>query len=141
MAEAASASLQASAERMRTRGKAAKEAGRSALDGIVEAYLNLEHMKKPEAGCTIGALLSDLARGVPMVREAAAGGAAQLVAAVEDALPQSLGLDRKPRAQAIVGMLAGCLQLARLEADPKAGDAILVAGRDAARRLASAPVG
>lgn len=139
VAEAATVSLQASADRMRARANAAAASGGSALDAIIDAYLSSDHVRSPEGGCAIGALLSDLSRGAPVVREAGASGAARLVEAIDEALPSSLGPDRRPRAQAIFGMLAGCLQLARLEPEGARRDAILSGARDAARLLGAAP--
>jgi TetR/AcrR family transcriptional repressor of nem operon len=137
VAEAMAMSLQASAERMRANGRAAESDGQSALCAIVDAYLSPAHVAAPEAGCSIGALLSDLTRGNQAIRKAAADGTAQLVAAIEDVLPASLGTGRASRAWAIFAMLAGALQLARLQSDPDERDACISAGRDAALLLAS----
>jgi hypothetical protein len=57
-------------------------------------------------------------------------------------LPHSLGRERNSRAQTILGTLSGCLQLARIEGDAAATDAVLTAGRRAAYLLADvAPEG
>lgn len=136
VAEAVAASLRASAEQMHVRGSAAASDGFSGLGAIVDGYLNQAHAAEPEAGCTIGALLSDLTRGGTQVRAAAADGAAGLIAAIEATLPETLGAIRRSRAQAILGLLAGSLQLARLQPEADAKDAILSSAREAARSLA-----
>jgi TetR/AcrR family transcriptional repressor of nem operon len=139
VAEAVTSSLRASAERMRKVADAAEAGGPARLDAIVEGYLSAEHAATPEAGCTIGALLSDLTRASAPVRAAAAGGASQLVAAIEDALPDAIETGRHSKAQAVFGLLAGCLQLARLETDPGTRDAVLASARDAVRQLTQSP--
>jgi TetR/AcrR family transcriptional repressor of nem operon len=138
VAEAVATSLQASAERMRDAGRAAAADGRRGLHAIVDAYLSEAHAAAPEAGCTIGALLSDLSRAKTPVREAAIDGAAALTAAIEEALPVSLGGNRRSRARALLGLLTGGLQLARLETDPQAREAVLSSAREAATLLAEA---
>ena len=90
-----------------------------------------------DRGCTIGSLLSDLTRGSGPVRAAAAAGADQMAKMIEAALPASLGAERPARAQAILGLLSGCLHLARLQPEPALRDAILAAGRRAVEVLAA----
>lgn len=136
VAEAVASSIRASCERMRTRSTDAESQQLSGFWAIIDAYLNATHVAAPEAGCTIAALLSDLTRASGPVREAATEGVAQLVSAIEDTLPAALGAACRSRAQAILGMLAGSLQLARLEGDADARDAMLSAAREAACRLA-----
>jgi TetR/AcrR family transcriptional repressor of nem operon len=136
VAEAVASSIEVSSERMRARRHAAESQQGSGLQAIVDAYLNALHVAAPEGGCTIGALLSDLTRASAPVRRAAADGAARLVSVIEDALPEALGPARRSRAQAILGLLAGSLQLARLESDAGAREAVLSSAREAACRLA-----
>ncbi len=140
VAEAVASSLHGSAERMRATGRAAEEEGDRGLYAIVDAYLSLAHAAAPEAGCTISALLSDLARAETPVRQAAINGAAALTAAIEEALPVSLRGDRRSKARAVLGLLTGGLQLARLETDLQAREAVLSSTRDAVRLLADRPI-
>lgn len=105
------------------------EADRLAL--LVERYLRPEHAEAREGGCTIGSLLADLTRGSELVRSVALAGADDLIALVATCLPAVPQEHRRARAQAIVGLLAGCLQLARLQPDAAARDATLEAGKSA----------
>jgi TetR/AcrR family transcriptional regulator, transcriptional repressor for nem operon len=135
-------SLESTAVRMRSAAEVAEANGGSRLSSIIEGYLSPDHVAARDMGCTIGSLLSDLTRGSKGVREAAAEGAAKLVEVIEEALPNPLGRERNSRVRAILGTLSGCLQLARLEADAVARDAVLAAGRRAAYFLADvAPEG
>lgn len=139
VAEAVTSSLKASATRMRQVVDTAEAGGPARLDAIVDGYLSAAHAGTPEAGCTIGALLSDLTRASAPVRAAAADGASQLVAAIEDALPDAIETGRRSKAQAVFSLLAGGLQLARLESDPAIRDALLASARDAVRQLTQSP--
>jgi TetR/AcrR family transcriptional repressor of nem operon len=136
VAEAVETALAGSAGRLRDVSEGAAVHGRSRLGAVVDNYLSAEHVRARDQGCTISALLSDLTRGSDDVREAAARGAAGLAAVIEDALPPSFGQDRAARARVILGMLTGCLQLARLERDATRRDAMLAAGKRAAHVLA-----
>lgn len=136
VAEAVTAALDETATRMRASVEARPDEGGSRAMAFIDGYLRPEHVAARDTGCAIGALLSDLARASPAVRQAGAAGAAQLVQVIVEVLPDRLGHARRARAEAILGMLAGCLQLARLQADPAARDAVLSAGRQAAYLLA-----
>jgi TetR/AcrR family transcriptional regulator, transcriptional repressor for nem operon len=102
---------------------------------LARRYLRPEHAGARGAGCTIGSLLSDLTRGSDLVRGAAEASADDLIDLVEACLPSVPPLHRRGRAQAIVGLLSGCLQLARLQPDEAARDAVLEAGQQAAIAL------
>ncbi len=137
VAQVTAESLHASAERMQSRAQAAQEEGRCPLTAIVDAYLSETHAAARDTGCTMGALLSDLARASEPVRAKAAQGTAQMAAALEEALPASLGARRGARAQAVLGLLVGSLHLARVETDAQARSAMLASAREAALLLAT----
>lgn len=119
------------------RANVTKVDGAARLALLAERYLRPEHAAAREGGCTIGSLLADLTRGSDAIRDAGAAGADDLIALVEDCLPTVPPGERRGRAQAIVGLLAGCLQMSRLQPDDEARDAILAAGRSAVVLLGS----
>jgi TetR/AcrR family transcriptional regulator, transcriptional repressor for nem operon len=131
VAETVLTSLETTAVRTRSAAEVAEANGGSRLSSIIEGCLSPDHVAARDMGCTIGSFISDPTRGSKGVREAAAEGAAKLVEVIEEALPNSLGREHNSRVRAILGTLSGCLQLARLEADAVARDAVLVAGRRA----------
>ena len=76
----------------------------------------------------MAALVSEMPRRAPEVRDAAAQGVRGLVAAVRRALPKDAPADTAP---AIASQLVGALQLARALGDNAEGQALLKASRRA----------
>jgi AcrR family transcriptional regulator len=105
------------------------------LEAVIAAYLSPEHRDRPETGCTLAALLPELARQPLVTREVYME---RLLAAVHEmasALPARAG-DREAAAIAIYAMLIGTLQLARAVNGTPLSDRVLAAGGEAARALA-----
>src|SRR5207248_1741187 len=102
------------------------------LEKVIAGYLSPEHRNNPGQGCTLAALLPELARQPFEARNVYAE--RFLVAARElaSALPQHLE-DREAVAMAIYATLIGTLQLARAVEGTDLSDRILAAGADAAR--------
>jgi AcrR family transcriptional regulator len=113
-----------------------------ALDGadlevVVRAYLSPEHRDMAGTGCPVAALVSEVARQPRATRSAFASHNAPSL----DALAAWLSSRRSDEvtradAAAMLGLLAGTLQLARATPDRAESDAILEAGVRAAIRLA-----
>jgi AcrR family transcriptional regulator len=103
------------------------------LEAMIAAYLSPEHRDNPAAGCTLAALLPELARQ-PL--EARAAYAERLLAAVREmAAPLPPGTDDPEGvAVAVYATLVGTLQLARAVSGTPLSDRILAAGADAVRR-------
>jgi TetR/AcrR family transcriptional repressor of nem operon len=103
------------------------------LEAMIAAYLSPEHRDNPAAGCTLAALLPELARQ-PL--EARAAYAERLMAAVREmAAPLPPGTDDPEGiAVAAYATLVGTLQLARAASGTPLSDRILAAGADAVRR-------
>ena len=103
------------------------------LEAMIAAYLSPEHRDNPAAGCTLAALLPELARQ-PL--EARAAYAERLLAAVREmAAPLPPGTDDPEGvAVAVYATLVGTLQLARAVSGTPLSDRILAAGADAARQ-------
>ena len=128
LAEALARAGRDSADRV-AQGSAMRQArGASALRALVEGYLSDRHLADIQAGCPVAALASEMPRQAPEVREAAAQGVRNLVAAVRRALPKDAPADSGP---AIASQLVGALQLARALGDNAEGHALLKASRQA----------
>lgn len=106
------------AERLRQRA----DAGQSPLRLLVEEYLSEAHMASTEAGCTVAALGSEMARSSDGLREVSAGRVRALVALVRDALPPGSGADS---ATVIAATMAGAIQMARVLGKDNGGPDIL----------------
>ncbi|MCR6629618.1 MAG: TetR/AcrR family transcriptional regulator [Magnetospirillum sp.] len=111
----------------------ASEAEAGGIDALITAYLSPGHRDHPEAGCAIACLAAELTRHPAPTRKAFAGKVNGLTALIARHLPSGHG----PAAAALLGLMVGTLQLARLAPDAEQADLILKAGRDAARRLAA----
>jgi AcrR family transcriptional regulator len=108
------------------------------LESVVRAYLSPEHRDAAGTGCPVASLASEVARHPPPTRGAFASHNAQTL----DTLAAWLSSRRDNRvtradAAALLGLLAGTLQLARTTPDRAESDAILEAGIRAALRLAT----
>src|SRR4051794_21149860 len=108
------------------------------IEAAIAAYLSAGHRDNPGQGCTLAALLPELARQ-PLETRALY---AERVLATIRALASGLSADcPDPEATAlgIHATLIGTLQLARAVEGTPLSDRVLAAGADAARRLAGQP--
>jgi TetR/AcrR family transcriptional repressor of nem operon len=108
------------------------------LEVVVRAYLSPEHRDAAGTGCPVASLASEVARHPRATRSAFTSHNA----ATLDALAAWLSSHRRHAvtradAAALLGLLAGTLQLARATPDRAESDAILEAGVRAALRLAT----
>ncbi|SDU03636.1 transcriptional regulator, TetR family [Verrucomicrobium sp. GAS474] len=109
-----------------------REEGKS-VEELIRSYLRPEHRDRLDGGCAMAALVGDFARRPKANREDFATRIGRMIGLIEEVLPSALSpAARKKKATGIVATLVGALQLARTETDPKASDAILEAGIDAA---------
>jgi AcrR family transcriptional regulator len=104
------------------------------LEAAIDAYLSPEHRDSPETGCTLAALLPELARQPLDTRSVYMERLLEAVRAMASALPPDT---RDPEGVAIAAYatLIGTLQLARAVGGTPLSDRILAAGADAARKL------
>jgi len=87
-----------------------------ALAAFVDAYVTPEHRARPEGGCPVAALSSDLPRqGLP-VRQAYEKGVRGLIGRIARWLPESAG-DRESFAASLVAEMAGAVSLSRAISD------------------------
>ena len=104
------------------------------LDAAIAAYLSPEHRDNPATGCTLAALLPELARESAETRNFWGERFQSTVRQLASALPPQTE-DPEGVAVAIYATLVGTLQLARAVAGTDLSDRILAAGADAARSL------
>lgn len=111
--------------------------GTADLEDLVRAYLSPAHRDAAGTGCTVAALAAEVARHPEETR----GTFTEHNGATLDALAAALSArgDAVTRADAaaLLGLLAGTLQLARATPDRAESDAMLEAGVRAALRLIS----
>ena len=100
----------------------------SPLHALVESYLSDAHLAGTERGCPVAALVGEMPRQAPAVREAAAASVRGLLAAVQRALPEGAPAGS---AEAVASQLVGALQLARALGDNDEGRALLAHARAA----------
>ena len=100
----------------------------SALRALIEGYLSEAHLSSAETGCVVSALVSEIPRQAPEVREASAERVQALIERVRQSLPPSV----KPDAAGVItSTMVGALQLARALGDEKQARALLKSARTA----------
>lgn len=118
VAEAVDAALAHGARRVQA---AARLDRGDALDAIVDGYLSRLHRDKPETGCAVAALPTDIARCGRHAREAYSRQVRAYVEILTGLVPAPDG----DRAHLILASLVGALLLARAVEDRRLSDEIL----------------
>jgi TetR/AcrR family transcriptional regulator, transcriptional repressor for nem operon len=109
------------------KGAIARQArGASAFQALVEGYLSVLHLTSTEGGCPVAALVSEMPRQAPEVREAAVQRVRSLVSMVQRTLRPDAAANS---AVVIASQLVGALQMARALGDNAEGKALLAATR------------
>jgi TetR/AcrR family transcriptional repressor of nem operon len=107
------------------------------VERMARAYLSPEHRDAPGTGCPVAALAAEVARHPRATRQAFASRNEPTLDALAACLSSRRGRKAgRADAAALLGLLAGTLQLARATPDRAGSDAILEAGIRAALRLA-----
>jgi AcrR family transcriptional regulator len=107
------------------------------IEILVRAYLSPEHRDAAGTGCPIAALASEVARHPRATRHTFASHNAPILDVLAACLSSRQGKEvGRADAAALLGLLAGTLQIARATPDRAESDAILEAGVRAAIRLA-----
>lgn len=108
------------------------------LEVVIRAYLSPEHRDAAGTGCPVAALAPEVARHPRATRHTFASHNAPTLDALAARLSSRQGKPvSRSDAAALMGLLAGTLQLARATAERAESDAILEAGVRAAIRLAT----
>lgn len=109
------------------------------VEAAIAAYLSPEHRDNPGAGCTLAALLPELAREPAETRNVYSERLLGMAREMAPALPETQ--DPEAAALAIYATLVGTLQIARAVEGTDLSDRILLAGAAAARTLTSFALG
>jgi AcrR family transcriptional regulator len=107
------------------------------LSAWIRHYCSTSHRDHPERGCVFAALGSELARHPKSTRSGYSRRVDTLADAIAGHLPSSMKLaTRRRTALAIIGVLSGCLQMARNADNEELSQEILDAGVATALELA-----
>lgn len=123
IATAVADQLRAQAERLR-----ALPPGNPGLEQFVRWYLSVEHRDAPQDGCPSAALLDEIGRAQPPIREAFTDG---LLISTDDLAARLAPEDpQSARAQVLTvfAMMVGTVQLSRALADRQLADEVLEEG-------------
>lgn len=118
VAEATDAAL---AQGSRRTYAAAELGGAEAVAAIIDGYLSQAHRDRPQAGCAVAALATEIARSNPRARSAFSGQVCRYTELLTKLIP---GLDAD-EAHLILATLVGALVLARAVDDRRLSDAML----------------
>jgi TetR/AcrR family transcriptional repressor of nem operon len=118
VAEAVDAALAQGSERTEA---AAESGGRRALTAIIDGYLSRLHRDKPETGCAVAALPTDIAQANPRARSAYTRQVRRYIDLLDEL---TLGQD-SDEAHLILAALVGAVLLARAVDDRRLSDEIL----------------
>jgi TetR/AcrR family transcriptional repressor of nem operon len=99
------------------------------LNNLVDAYLSAAHRDRPDRGCPITTLSSDLPRQGEPARAAFDAGVRQLINAIASRLTVGAPDDRIALAGSLVAEMAGAVTLARAVSDPVLSDGLLAQTR------------
>jgi TetR/AcrR family transcriptional regulator, transcriptional repressor for nem operon len=116
-----------------------REAVSDPLSAYLDAYLCESHLKDAGSGCLMAACVSDVARQDESIGAAFAEGFRDLVALIEDALPEVVPKDvGRRRALTLVSAMVGSVALARAleKTDPDLSREIITASREELKHLA-----
>ena len=132
--EALAAASVKSRTHLRRKIEAALAEGRDPLEAIVRSYLTTLHRDRPDRGCSVAALGSEIARHPRKTREAFTEGLSQTLQIIASALPEHVA-DRQTRAYAVFSTMIGALQLSRAISDSAMSQSVIDAGIAAALQI------
>ena len=98
-----------------------------ALQALIRAYLSKEHLERPDTGCPMAALGSEMPRQAPEVRRAATSRIKEMIDLVARQSPDWGQPGAHERALVTVSAMIGALLLARAVDDPRLSDAVRAA--------------
>ena len=109
------------------------------LLAYLDAYLCESHLKEAGSGCLMAACVSDVPRQDESIGAAFAKGFQDLVALIEDALPEGTSKEvARRRALTLISAMVGCVAMARAleKTNPDLSREIIAAGRKELEHLA-----
>lgn len=114
-------------------------AGLASVEQYLRYYLSPAHRDDLAGGCPSAALLDEIGRCDPAVREAYTEGATAMIRAIARHLDDGDPERTERRAMGLFSLLVGSLQAARAVTDPDLSDRMLTAAYANAVALATAP--
>jgi len=109
------------------------------LDGLLRAYLDISHRDRPEDGCALAALCAEVARQPDSTKQVFGTRVEAFLALIAEELPESMAkAEKQQRSLAILSLMSGALQLARIYGDETRSLQALEAGVRGALKLAKA---
>jgi TetR/AcrR family transcriptional repressor of nem operon len=108
------------------RAKQFRAQGASSLRALIEGYLSETHLADADSGCPVAALLGEVPRQSPELRNVALQRVQSLVETIRTALPDP---QAKEQAVVIAATLVGALQMARALGANAKGKSVLAAAR------------
>lgn len=114
-------------------------AGLASVEQYLRHYLSPAHRDDLAGGCPSAALLDEIGRCDPAVREAYTEGATAMIRAIARHLDDGDPERTERRAMGLFSLLVGSLQAARAVTDPDLSDRMLTAAYANAVALATAP--
>ena len=115
--------LRARAERLRV-----LPPGEAGLEQFVRDYLSVEHRDSPQDGCPSAALLDEIGRAAPVIKQAFTGGSLAYVDDIAARVVPDDPQSARAHVLSVFAMMAGTVQLARALADPQLADEVLEQG-------------
>jgi TetR/AcrR family transcriptional regulator, transcriptional repressor for nem operon len=115
-----------------TAGKAKDDA----LRAYINAYVSTVHRDRPQSGCAIAALSSDIHRQGRKARAAYDKGVAGLVGGIMKLLPEGDGAQNRALAVSMLAEMTGAVAAARAVSDQTLSDEILASARRSLRARA-----
>ena len=99
------------------------------LDFFVDSYMSESHRDRPERGCPVATLSSDIPRQSEEARAAFDAGVRGLIQIIASRLAVGAPEDRDALAGSLVTEMAGAVALARAVSDPELSDRLLEQSR------------
>jgi TetR/AcrR family transcriptional repressor of nem operon len=99
------------------------------LDRFVDSYVSQIHRDRPERGCPVATLSSDIPRQGEAARAAFDAGVKSLIQTLASRLTVGAPQDRDALAGSLVTEMAGAVALARAVSDPELSDRLLEQSR------------
>ncbi len=121
------------------RGATEDKERHEALRSYINAYVSKSHRDRPERGCAIAALSSDIHRQGRKARAAYDKGIASLLGKITALLPEQEGVDRRALAVSMMAEMTGAVAAARAVSDTALSDEILASARRSLRARAGLP--
>src|ERR1700754_4168428 len=119
------ASLRAMTETLAKWQKVVDEAAGDRLETLVDSYLSLRHHNRPETGCLLAALGSELSRQPSAVKEAVTVGQRNMLDFLTGIAPGKTKAQRRKQAVVAFAAMVGGMTLARGTSDPQLRQEVL----------------